>query len=64
MGRSWVVRAQPSGCSGNGLSARTSSASAPRVSRQLSPQLPEMQSVLLDKHYLRKHGANAYYGQN
>jgi L-ribulose-5-phosphate 4-epimerase len=33
-------------------------------SRQLSPQLPEMQSVLLDKHYLRKHGANAYYGQN
>ncbi len=22
-----------------------------------------MQSVLLDKHYLRKHGANAYYGQ-
>ena len=32
-------------------------------SRQLSPQLPEMQSVLLDKHYLRKHGANAYYGQ-
>ena len=23
-----------------------------------------MQQVLLDKHYLRKHGANAYYGQN
>ena len=22
-----------------------------------------MQQVLLDKHYLRKHGANAYYGQ-
>ena len=33
-------------------------------SRQLAPQLPEMQSALLDKHYLRKHGANAYYGQN
>ena len=33
-------------------------------SRQLSPQLPDMQSELLDKHYLRKHGANAYYGQN
>lgn len=32
-------------------------------SRQLAPQLPEMQSALLDKHYLRKHGANAYYGQ-
>ena len=26
-------------------------------------QLPPMQQVLLDKHYLRKHGANAYYGQ-
>ena len=22
-----------------------------------------MQQALLDKHYLRKHGANAYYGQ-
>jgi L-ribulose-5-phosphate 4-epimerase len=27
------------------------------------PQLPVMQQDLLDKHYLRKHGANAYYGQ-
>lgn len=25
---------------------------------------PRMQTELLDKHYLRKHGANAYYGQN
>ena len=32
-------------------------------SRQLEPQLPTMQQELLDKHYLRKHGANAYYGQ-
>ena len=24
----------------------------------------EMQQTLLDKHYLRKHGKNAYYGQN
>jgi len=32
-------------------------------SRQLSPQLPAMQQALLDKHYLRKHGKNAYYGQ-
>lgn len=32
-------------------------------SRQLAPQLPTMQQELLDKHYLRKHGANAYYGQ-
>ena len=30
---------------------------------QLTPDLPPMQQELLDKHYLRKHGANAYYGQ-
>lgn len=29
----------------------------------LTPRIPPMQQVLLDKHYLRKHGANAYYGQ-
>ena len=29
----------------------------------LAPGLPPMQQELLDKHYLRKHGANAYYGQ-
>ncbi|TNF87566.1 L-ribulose-5-phosphate 4-epimerase, partial [Salmonella enterica subsp. enterica serovar Heidelberg] len=28
-----------------------------------APQLPDMQQSLLDKHYLRKHGAKAYYGQ-
>ncbi|MTD25789.1 L-ribulose-5-phosphate 4-epimerase [Erwinia sorbitola] len=33
-------------------------------SQQLTPQLPAVQQVLLDKHYLRKHGKNAYYGQN
>ncbi|EOG8102762.1 L-ribulose-5-phosphate 4-epimerase [Enterobacter ludwigii] len=32
-------------------------------SHQLAPQLPTMQQELLDKHYLRKHGAKAYYGQ-
>ena len=32
-------------------------------SRQLTPGITDMQQVLLDKHYLRKHGANAYYGQ-
>lgn len=32
-------------------------------SLQLSPGLPPMQQELLDKHYLRKHGPNAYYGQ-
>ncbi len=29
----------------------------------LTEGLPSMQQTLLDKHYLRKHGANAYYGQ-
>ncbi len=29
----------------------------------LEPEMPSMQQDLLDKHYLRKHGANAYYGQ-
>jgi L-ribulose-5-phosphate 4-epimerase len=29
----------------------------------LNPDIPPMQQELLDKHYLRKHGANAYYGQ-
>ncbi len=29
----------------------------------LRPDLKPMQQDLLDKHYLRKHGANAYYGQ-
>ena len=29
----------------------------------LTPDIPSMQQELLDKHYLRKHGKNAYYGQ-
>ena len=29
----------------------------------LNPGIQPMQQELLDKHYLRKHGANAYYGQ-
>lgn len=29
-----------------------------------SPATDRMQQELLDKHYLRKHGANAYYGQS
>ena len=29
----------------------------------LNPALPPMQQALLDRHYLRKHGENAYYGQ-
>lgn len=31
--------------------------------RQLNPAAGRMQQELLDKHYLRKHGKNAYYGQ-
>lgn len=30
----------------------------------LNPQITPMQQELLDKHYLRKHGKHAYYGQN
>ncbi len=30
----------------------------------MNPELGPMQQELLDKHYLRKHGKNAYYGQN
>lgn len=29
----------------------------------MTPDISPMQQELLDKHYLRKHGANAYYGQ-
>ncbi len=29
----------------------------------MNPDIPPMQQELLNKHYLRKHGANAYYGQ-
>ncbi|SPW25524.1 L-ribulose-5-phosphate 4-epimerase SgbE [Edwardsiella tarda] len=31
--------------------------------QQLTPALTPMQQALLDRHYLRKHGAEAYYGQ-
>jgi L-ribulose-5-phosphate 4-epimerase len=31
---------------------------------RINPKAKPMQSVLLDKHFLRKHGANAYYGQS
>lgn len=30
----------------------------------ISPEKGRMQQELLDRHYLRKHGKNAYYGQN
>lgn len=30
----------------------------------INPDVKDMQKSLLDRHYLRKHGPNAYYGQN
>jgi L-ribulose-5-phosphate 4-epimerase len=30
----------------------------------ISPNQPQISQALLDKHYLRKHGKTAYYGQN
>jgi len=30
---------------------------------RINPRIKPMQSVLLDKHFLRKHGPGAYYGQ-
>ena len=30
----------------------------------LNPAQSPVESFLLDKHYLRKHGSNAYYGQS
>src|SRR5699024_5864511 len=32
--------------------------------QQLKDDIHSIDQVLLDKHYLRKHGKNAYYGQN
>ncbi|WP_411750772.1 L-ribulose-5-phosphate 4-epimerase [Serratia marcescens] len=33
------------------------------ATRQLAPAIAPMQPALLDKHFLRKHGKHAYYGQ-
>jgi L-ribulose-5-phosphate 4-epimerase len=33
------------------------------ITRQLNSYAPELPQRVLDKHYLRKHGENAYYGQ-
>lgn len=33
------------------------------ITKTIRPDTPDMPQALLDKHYLRKHGANAYYGQ-
>ncbi|MEX2784043.1 L-ribulose-5-phosphate 4-epimerase [Streptococcus sp. H49] len=34
-----------------------------RLTEQLNPQVQPAPQYILDKHYLRKHGPNAYYGQ-
>ncbi len=34
------------------------------LTEQIRPGVPEADAYLLDKHYFRKHGKNAYYGQN
>ena len=31
---------------------------------QINPNIKSVEKYLLDKHYFRKHGKNAYYGQN
>lgn len=33
------------------------------LSRQINPDVPRLYDALINKHYQRKHGANAYYGQ-
>jgi L-ribulose-5-phosphate 4-epimerase len=33
------------------------------ITLALNPTAPAVDQELLDKHYWRKHGANAYYGQ-
>ena len=33
------------------------------LSRQINPEMSSIPFELLDKHYLRKHGTDAYYGQ-
>ena len=33
------------------------------LTRQINPQAPRLKQALIDKHYQRKHGTDAYYGQ-
>ena len=33
------------------------------LTRQINPQAPRLKEALIKKHYLRKHGKDAYYGQ-
>lgn len=34
------------------------------LTKQINPNAPRLKNALINKHYERKHGANAYYGQN
>jgi len=33
------------------------------ITEQVNPNVPRLKQSLIDKHYFRKHGKNAYYGQ-
>ncbi|MBN2442127.1 MAG: L-ribulose-5-phosphate 4-epimerase AraD [Spirochaetales bacterium] len=33
------------------------------ITKQINPEITEIKQTLIDKHYQRKHGNNAYYGQ-
>lgn len=33
------------------------------LTEQIRPDVPRLKETLIEKHYLRKHGSNAYYGQ-
>lgn len=33
------------------------------IARSINPQLNHIDSFLMNKHFMRKHGPNAYYGQ-
>lgn len=34
-----------------------------RLTEQINPRVEPAPRYIMDKHYLRKHGPNAYYGQ-
>ena len=34
------------------------------IARMINPDIQPAPQYLMDKHYFRKHGKNAYYGQN
>ena len=34
------------------------------LTEQINPQAPKLKDSLIEKHYERKHGAGAYYGQS